>query len=237
MAGDELALAELIHKNKGLINTFTRKYRWTVESYADIDYDDLQQCGLIGLWQAATTWDPQKGSYSQIAIWQMGNELRRTIWKRNSAQQDGITFWETSLDKPIMNKDGEEMSLNDVVPDENERPAEDAENFAACHEFFSHLQQYHEPDPEDVEDLKRFVYDDWPPKDPKLFTRIKAMMMQSTVTRGWMQEWLDDRTTFITSQAFDEQGRSGKGRYSDPVAKAVIYREQLEGRLNHILWG
>ena len=82
--GNEDALTEICRKNQGLIGMIVKNFRSVYEnenktSASIIESDDLMQYGYIGLLKAVRIYDPDKGSFANIAVWWIRQEILRSM--------------------------------------------------------------------------------------------------------------------------------------------------------------
>lgn len=82
--GNEDALTEICRKNRGLIGMIVKNFRSVYEnegktSASIIESDDLMQYGYIGLLKAVRVYDPDKGSFSNAAVWWIRHEILRSM--------------------------------------------------------------------------------------------------------------------------------------------------------------
>lgn len=111
--GNQEALELLVVSNMGLVRYFVKRYQ-----NSGIEYDDLKSAGTIGLINAINKFNIEKpieafSSYISIAI---DNQINQEIRKNN--KHIGVM----SLNAPIgYNKDGDEMTIEDVVGTDEEQ--------------------------------------------------------------------------------------------------------------------
>ena len=111
--GDREALGVLVTSNMGLIIYFVKRH---LDS--GIEYDDLRSAGTIGLINAIKKFNIEKpieafSSYISTAI---DNQIKREIEKQKKHSKV------MSLDEPIgHNKDGAEMTVEDIVGTDEEQ--------------------------------------------------------------------------------------------------------------------
>jgi RNA polymerase sporulation-specific sigma factor len=115
-AGDEDARAILIERNLRLVAHVAKKYQNT-----DYDMEDLVSVGTIGLIKAVNTFHPDRasrlGTYAAKCI---ENELLMLLRANKKFSR------EVSLYEPIgLDKDGEAVSLVDIIESENKEMLED----------------------------------------------------------------------------------------------------------------
>ena len=82
--GNEETLTEICRKNQGLIRTIVKNLRpvyanESKNSASIIESDDLMQYGYIGLLKAVRVYDPDKGSFSNAAVWWIRHEILRSM--------------------------------------------------------------------------------------------------------------------------------------------------------------
>ncbi len=87
--GDDGAMNQLIHRNRGLVRTGLEHLGLSVSPYRD----ELEQEGLIALYSAAKRWDPTRGvKYSTFAMAWITGAMRR-----RADQVNGFATIPTSL--------------------------------------------------------------------------------------------------------------------------------------------
>jgi len=154
---------KLIIDNIGLAYKMARVLR-----YHSIPMEDRISIAMMGLVEAALAYDESKEvrftTFACTAIrFKMINELKRVLKHKDV----------TSLDKPFVNADGEEMSLIDVLPD-TESGYEEVE--------LSDLTGKVEQLPADQKKVIRFVF------DQGLSTQKAANLMKRR--RSWLEDQL-----------------------------------------------
>lgn len=110
--GDKQAQTLLVESNRGLVKYFAKKYMGQ-----GLTFDELESAGLLGLVRAINMFNYEEKdihaftSYISIAI---DNEIKMEFRKYNKHSHV------LSFDQPIgENKDGDELSLKDIITDEN----------------------------------------------------------------------------------------------------------------------
>ena len=108
-------LDALIQDNRGLVYQIARRYLSACQRDNAVDADDLIQGGMIGLMEAAQTWDPERGAWSTHAALHIRNGMRAALGlrHRNPTRHQGLA----SLDKPIASDDGEAAAPVDLLAD------------------------------------------------------------------------------------------------------------------------
>jgi RNA polymerase primary sigma factor len=110
--------ARLFRENQALARWMARKFLGT-----GLDYDDLLQCALLGLHQAAAKYDPERGAkFSTVAYWYMRSEIGKEVATTRSLvrvpahrpKKDGPRA--ISLEMPI----AEDMPLGSLLPSDDE---------------------------------------------------------------------------------------------------------------------
>lgn len=111
-SGDRSRLADLYEQNTGLLFTLARRYRGRDPM---VDTDDLMHAGFLGLVEAVSAWDPERGAWSSVAIWYAKKAMREALGIRSTRQRAHLGA--VSLDEPI----GEEGDATraDMLPDES----------------------------------------------------------------------------------------------------------------------
>lgn len=78
----------------------------------DVDFDDLMQAGHLGVLLAASTWEPEKGAFSNWAMYHIRREIQNALGLRTA---QGRAYRDTaSMDEPLC--EGECITLHDVLP-------------------------------------------------------------------------------------------------------------------------
>lgn len=116
--GDKLAEEKLVKHNLRLVAHIVKKY---VNTKAD--QDDLISVGSIGLMKAVKSYNPQKGNtFSTYASRCIQNEILMLLRSQKKL------YHEVSLEDGIKtDKDGNEVSLIDIVEDTKQNIAENTE--------------------------------------------------------------------------------------------------------------
>ena len=99
----------LFHENIKLVYWLIRKY------YPQYIYDDdVIQCGMIGLWKASKSYDPEKSKFATYAVKCILNEIKMHF-RRESRQKRNV---EVSLDELVdISNEGDEVSRYDLTKD------------------------------------------------------------------------------------------------------------------------
>lgn len=110
--------ARLFRENQALAPWMARRFLGT-----GLDYEDLLQCALLGLHQAAGKFDPERGAkFSTVAYWYMRSEIGKEVATTRSLVRvpahrpvkDGPRA--ISLETPI----AEDMPLGSLLPSDDE---------------------------------------------------------------------------------------------------------------------
>lgn len=92
--GDKSAMAAIIEKNRGLVNTFVNQCYGLEASY--LDRDDLEQNGCMGLMDAVKAYDPLLGfKFSSYASMSIKRNLYRALristpWEKRSSNESKL---------------------------------------------------------------------------------------------------------------------------------------------------
>lgn len=114
-AGDRYARDILIERNLRLVAHIVKKY-----TSGEKENDDLISVGTIGLIKAIDTFDPQKGiKLATYAARCIENEL--LMWYRNQKKQSKEVYLNDSIGA---DREGNEISLMDIIETEDEDVAE-----------------------------------------------------------------------------------------------------------------
>lgn len=108
-------LDALIQDNRGLVYQIARRYLSACQRDNAVDVDDLIQGGMIGLMDAAQSWDPERGAWSTHAAVYIRNGMRAALGlrHRNPMRHQGLY----SLDKPISTAEGDAAAPVDLLAD------------------------------------------------------------------------------------------------------------------------
>ena len=110
--------ARLFRENQALASWMARKFLGT-----GLEFDDLLQCALLGLHQAAGKFDPERGAkFSTVAYWYMRSEIGKEVATTRSLvrvpahrpAKDGPRA--ISLETPI----AEDLPLGSLLPSHDE---------------------------------------------------------------------------------------------------------------------
>jgi len=128
--GDEEARNILVERNLRLVAHIVKKYNYTGK-----EVDDLISVGTIGLIKAITTFDDDKGTrLATYAARCIENEILMVI--RSSKKSKSEVF----LQDPIgVDKEGNEISLMDVLGTENDTVVEEVENKIQTKKLYSKM--------------------------------------------------------------------------------------------------
>ena len=120
--GDMLAKEELINGNLKLVLSILKKYNTINENM-----DDLFQIGVVGLIKAVDSFDIERNvRFATYAAKCIDNEILMLF------RQDKKKEREVSLNEPIgKDKEGNEISLKDIIGEDSGRKQPDAEE-GAC---------------------------------------------------------------------------------------------------------
>lgn len=127
---DQQALDELTQSHLRLVASVAKKYR-----RFGLPHGDLLQEGAVGLMQAASRFDPERGvRFSTYAIWWVRAAIRTYVARNTSVVQRGSRMTgpgfasenriDQSLDVPVV--PGSDTSLQDVLVDEEPSPEDNA---------------------------------------------------------------------------------------------------------------
>lgn len=99
----------LFHENIKLVYWLIKKY------YPQYIYDDdVTQCGMIGLWKASKSYDPEKSKFATYAGKCILNEIGIHFRKENKQKQSVCV----SLDELVnISNEGDEVSRYDLIQD------------------------------------------------------------------------------------------------------------------------
>lgn len=118
-SGDRSRLADLYKQNTGLLFTLAKSYRGRDPM---VDDEDLMQAGFLGLVEAVSAWDPERGAWSSVAIWYAKKAMREALGIRSTRKRAHLGA--VSLDAPI-SEDGDatraDLLPDESLPDSNER--------------------------------------------------------------------------------------------------------------------
>lgn len=80
---------ELFNSNKKLVKAIINKCRYNTFSYKTyLDWNEIEQVGLIALWQAIEKYDKDKGTFKNYAITAITRAIYRTINKQQNFENE-----------------------------------------------------------------------------------------------------------------------------------------------------
>jgi len=109
--GDKETRDALVEENIGLVHKWARRYYRYAQTIPTVTYEDIFLEGVYGLLKAIDKYKPQKGSFSTYATIWIKQSIRRFIQKEK-AQLKGRGYL------PVQDEDDEQMTLEDVSPEE-----------------------------------------------------------------------------------------------------------------------
>jgi RNA polymerase sigma factor (sigma-70 family) len=109
---------ELIEQNMSLVYHLIRRYYPRL-----IGDEDIVQCGMLGLVQAANSYDPERGAFSTYASSKILGNIKSEI--RSRMKHNGVL----SLDYEITDDDGGTVTLGDLCVGDSGIDCVDFESF------------------------------------------------------------------------------------------------------------
>ncbi len=104
------ARATLIESNLPLVISIGKRYLGKGKAF-----DDLKQVGSIGLIRAVDKFDYKRGHrLSTLAVWWITDAITASF--RRSKEKDKDGYFPLSLDEPLKNENGKEISLGEIIP-------------------------------------------------------------------------------------------------------------------------
>ena len=89
-----IILEKLLIHNKNLVEKCVKTYRELIDSTPVLDLSDIQQVGMIGLYKAIQTFDPNKTSdFSSYANWWIKFSILREIITKANMIKIPIHIW------------------------------------------------------------------------------------------------------------------------------------------------
>jgi RNA polymerase primary sigma factor len=105
------ARAQLIEANLPLVGSVARRYLGK-----GMGYKDLVQEGSLGLIRAVDKFDYKRGHrLSTLAVWWILDSITASFYRNREKDKDGR--FPRSLDEPLNNDGGKEISLGERIPD------------------------------------------------------------------------------------------------------------------------
>lgn len=117
--GDKEAIELLIENNQGLINKMINKYSFIYRDFRMVDREDLIQEAYLGIIESAKAFKVEEGvKFMTYAPYHINKNLYR-ILGRSAKERNNIELNRKakSLDAPVVDKDGNETSIIDLVED------------------------------------------------------------------------------------------------------------------------
>jgi RNA polymerase sporulation-specific sigma factor len=146
----------LVSENQGLVVHFAKQHQARV---ARIRLSDLIAAGKIGLVKAAERFDPAKAKFSTYAA----SWIRKYMFKAVKGKLPGV-----SLNAPIGDDIGDDITLLEVIADENAAPASELVSTQDIREAFRRMMVDAGLDDREKKILSlRFGLDDDKPKTQK----------------------------------------------------------------------
>lgn len=117
MRFNENEIEQKIIENKKLIYlVLNKQFPWLIGD------DDVEQCGLIGLWKACKMYDSDKSKFSTFATTCIRNEILMEMRRRKTLQK--VEAVSLDMPVPVEGKEDGETSLMDVIRDPDDHYAE-----------------------------------------------------------------------------------------------------------------
>ena len=111
-------MAKVCEQNRGLVYHIAKRYMAACQNDRATDIEDLAQAGYIGLIEATSTYDENKGAFSTWATVYILKEVRKALGlqRRDPRADQGAL----SMDATLL--EGEEITLADTIasPDDTE---------------------------------------------------------------------------------------------------------------------
>ena len=108
---------QLFREHRGLIGMWVKHYAPMCNAVCD--RDDLLQAGFLGLVRAASTWNPDRGSWSTWASFYIRNAMKHALGLRRGQLRT------VSLDAPVSDEP-DAATLGDLIADDNLPPVPEA---------------------------------------------------------------------------------------------------------------
>lgn len=170
----ETDVDKLIEDNMGLVyNIISNRFLQYIND------DDIVQCGRIGLWKAAKSFNPNLGfQFCTYAGTCIENEIKMEF-RRNSRVIPSYITGFISLDAPISSDESESSFVSDIISDTYSR-MEESETLSVIQDILDTLN-------ERDRQIIQFYMEDYNQKDigkmtglsqPHVSRRIKAIMKQ-----------------------------------------------------------
>ncbi len=106
-SGDQEALLQLWQGVRRLAHRVIRRYR----TDGAVDFEDLEQCVFLGVYEAVRTYAPDKGSFTTWAVLNIRRACRDALGLGRANRAAVV-----SLDEPIPGT--QELTIADTIPDE-----------------------------------------------------------------------------------------------------------------------
>ncbi len=113
----ERKAARMDESNARWARYWARKYRWALEGRADLDYEDLLQAALLGIWRAREGYRAEAGRWSTYSARFIRGEIYRALGVRQGEMPPAAL----SLDAPV-SEDCEESLVNSIADEHADEP-------------------------------------------------------------------------------------------------------------------
>lgn len=233
--GDIRAKEQLIIQNLGLIRHIAKRYyvAFELQKRCDINLDDLQQIGYFGLLKAIDKYNQAEGcKFTTYAFYWIKQSIRRSL----EGHKETI-----SLDAPI-GEDDEDITLMDMVADENINIVEEVESKQLNAELKEVLKKV---DLQQIErEYIRLKYELELPNEVikarlglidkeyiNLRDRTIYKLRRSPRIRQFKREWIEQQTIYLKAIDYSKP-KVQTGYKISTVENIVLQRERLREAIN-----
>lgn len=223
-AGERELTGILLQKNKGMIYHVAYHYWPLAQRNGGAGLDDLTQAAALGMLEAITAWEPERGSFLTLAVLYMKRQCRMLLGMATSKQRIENTLPVVSLSAPL--REGEDGDLYDVIAD---REAIDPDAAALKADMCRRVHEAVDDLPDDLKDFVQRVYFQgesgyhFPSKGQSLRERAHRALRKDKRLQGLIEKHEAAPYRRYSLQAF-------KSSHESVVEIIAIYREQLRER-------
>lgn len=220
-AGRLERMAELLEQNRGFVHKIARGYLPVISRNRSFDLDDLVMAGVCGMIEAVYTWDDTRGKFLTIAGFYVKKEIRCMLRIGSYAYHVENIHGVASLSEPITTDDSGELTIGDMLIDQN---AIDPEEAAIDRERRMILYKAVNDLPENQRNAIKAAYFGQGQKDNKNKERgLRSLRAKKRLI------WLFEEYNAVCFQRSSVQRFKDSGESS--VETAVMERERLRAKI------
>lgn len=118
--GNADALCQLYEQNRGLLAIMFRRLavRWATRMQAQgVAWEDVEQCFFLAIADAVQIYDPSRGKFSSLLEYPVKKVFFELVGFRTERQRRDPLGLCASLDEPVTQEDGGQISRLNLIPD------------------------------------------------------------------------------------------------------------------------